>query len=306
MRCWRSPGRRTEAAIPGKIEGVDRPNGESETMSRVQHSKLSRRLAWAAATAVLLALPTAPPAQAQGFFFLFGNPSPYEIERQLEAAGYVVTAPLTLRGDVYLADVVVRGEGPERLVIDAQSGRIVERYRGRADRWREAAAPPPSAWSDDPRLWNGPRPPADIGPDVAPPDAFEPPQPNVLETPKAETPKAKPKTAETKSKWTPKPAPVANVNNPPPAAVVPPPAATTPPAPPPAVSSSPAAAPASPSPAQSAAAVPASSAPAAPPSPAPSIEAAKADAPSVAKPPPPAPAPTKSKAVNDIPVTPLD
>ncbi len=269
-------------------------------MSRVQHSKPSRRLGWAAAALVLLALPMA--ARAQGFFFLFGSPSPYEIERRLEAAGYALTGPLTLRGDVYLADVVVRGEGPERLVVDAQSGRIIERYRGRADRWREAAAPPPSAWGDDPRLWNGPRPPAEIGPDVAPPDAFEPPQPNVLETPKAETPKAKPKTVETKPKWTPKPAPVANVNNPPPAAVVPPPAATTPAAPPPAVLSSPAVAPASPSPAPSAAAAPASSAPAAPPS----IEAAKVDAPSVARPPPPAPAPAKSKAVNDIPVTPLD
>jgi hypothetical protein len=271
-------------------------------MSRVQHSKPSRRLGWAAAALVLLALPQA--AQAQGFFFLFGNPSPYEIERRLEAAGYVVTGPLTLRGDVYLADVVVRGEGPERLVIDAQSGRIVERYRGHDDRWREAAAPPPSAWSDDPRQWNGPRPPAAIGPDAAPPDAYEPPQPNVLETPKAETPKPKPKAAETKPKWIPKPAPVANVNNPPPAAVVTPPAARTPAAPPPAVSSSPAAAPASPSPAPSAAAAPASPAPAASPSPA--IEAAKADAPSVVKPPPPAPAPAKPKAVNDIPVTPLD
>ena len=117
-------------------------------MSRVQHSKPSRRLGWAAAALVLLALPTA--AQAQGFFFLFGSPSPYEIERRLEAAGYVLTGPLTLRGDVYLADVVARGEGPERLVIDAQSGRIVERYRGRADRWREAAAPPPSAWGERP------------------------------------------------------------------------------------------------------------------------------------------------------------
>jgi hypothetical protein len=246
-------------------------------MSRVQHSKPSRRLGWAAAALVLLALPTA--ARAQGFFFLFGSPSPYEIERRLDAAGYVLTGPLTLRGDVYLADVVARGEGPERLVIDAQSGRIVERYRGRADHWREAAAPPPSAWGEDPRLWNGPRPPAEIGPDVAPPDAFEPPQPNVLETPRA-----KPKTAETKPKWTPKPAPVAKLNNPPPAAVVPPPAA-----PPPAVSSSPAAAPASPSPAPAAA---------------PPIEAAKADAPSLVK--PLAPASAKSKAVNDIPVTPLD
>jgi hypothetical protein len=304
MRCWRWPERRNEAAIRAKIEGVDRPHGESETMSRVQHSKLSRRLAWAAATSVLLALPTAAPAPAQGFFFLFGSPSPYEIERQLAAAGYVVTDPLTLRGDVYLADVVVRGEGPERLVIDARSGRIVERYRGRADRWREASAPPPSGWGNDPSLWNGPRPPASISPDIAPPDAFTPPKPDALETPKA-----KPKSADVKPKPAPKPSPVANVNNPPPAAV-PPPVAKIPAAPPPVVSS-PAAAPASPSPAPSAAAAPASPAPAAaaPPSPAPSIEAAKADAPSPAKPSPPpasAAAPVKSKAVNDIPVTPLD
>jgi hypothetical protein len=267
-------------------------------MSRVQHSKPSRRWGWAAAALVLSALPTAAPAQAQGFFFLFGNPSPYEIERRLAAAGYVLTGPLTMRGDVYLADVVVRGEGPERLVIDAQSGRIVERYRGRADRWREAAAPPPSEWGDDPRLWNGPRPPAPIGPDVAPPDSFEPAKPSVLESPKADASKPRPKAAETKPKATPKPAPVANVNNPPPAAVVSAPAAPA--------SASPAAAPASPSPAPSAAAAPASPAPAASPSPAPSVEAAKVDAPSVAKPPPPAAAPVKSKAVNDIPVTPLD
>jgi hypothetical protein len=271
-------------------------------MSRVQHSKPSRRLAWAAAALVLLALPTAAPASAQGFFFLFGGPSPYEIERQLAAAGYLVTSPLTLRGDVYLVDVVVRGEGPERLVLDAHSGRIVERYRGRADRWREAAAPPPSAWGDDPSQWNAPRPPTAIGPAAAPPpDAFAPPKPDVLEAPK----EAKPRIVETKPKPTPKPTPVANVNNPPPAAVVPPLAAKPPAAPPAAVSSSPAAAPLSPNPAPSAAAAPASPAPAAPPSPA--IEAAKTDAPGVAKPlPPSAAAPAKSKVVNDIPVTPLD
>ena len=272
-------------------------------MSRVQHSKPSRRLAWAAAAVVLLALPTAAPASAQGFFFLFGGPSPYEIERQLAAAGYLVTSPLTLRGDVYLADVVVRGEGPQRLVIDAHSGRIVERYRGHADRWREAAAPPPSAWGDDPGPWNAPRPPSAIGPAAAPPpDAFAPPRPDVFEAPR----EAKPKIVETKPKPkpTPKPTPVANVNNPPPAAVVPPPAAKTPAAPPPTVSSSPAAAPASPNPASSAVAAPAS--PAAAASPSPAIEAAKTDAPSAGKPPSSAPAPAKSKAVNDIPVTPLD
>ena len=260
-------------------------------MARVQHSKPQRRWGWAVAAA-LLALPTA--AEAQGLFFLFGNPSPYEIERRLEASGYIVTGPLTMRGDVYLADVIVRGEGPERLVIDARSGAIVERFRGRPERWREAAAPPPPAWSDDPSLWNGPRPPAAIGPDNGPPDAFEPSPgqgPRVLEAPKA----ARPKAAETKPKWTPKPAaPVANVANPPPAVVNPVPAHAAPVAPPPA------------SPTPSASALPASPTPAAASSPAPSLAAAKTEpAPAVVKP-PPAPTAKPSKAVNDIPVTPLD
>jgi hypothetical protein len=272
-------------------------------MSRVQNSKPSRRWGWTAAALILLALPAT--AQAQGFFFLFGSPSPYEIERRLAASGYVLTGPLTMRGDVYLADVIVRGEGAERLVIDAQSGRVVERYRGRADRWREAAVPPPpSGWSDDPRLWDGPRPPAAIGPDAAPPDSYEPARPNVLEAPKADSLKPKPKAADIKPKWTPKPpAPVANVNNPPPAAVLPASVTTTPVAPPPAAASSPAAVPPAPSPSPTAASAPAS--PVAAP-PAPSVAAAKADAPPVAKPPPAASAPAKGKAVNDIPVTPLD
>ncbi len=153
-------------------------------MSWVYDSKPSRRWGWAATAAVLLAAPTA--AQAQGLFFLFGNPSPYEIERRLDADGYVVTGPLTMRGDVYVADVMVRGEGPERLVIDARNGAILERFRGRPDRWREAAAPPQPAWSDDPSLWTGPRPPASIGPPGRPPDAFEPTTPNVLEAPQAD------------------------------------------------------------------------------------------------------------------------
>lgn len=275
-------------------------------MSRVQISKPSRRWGWTAAALILLALPAT--AQAQGFFFLFGSPSPYEIERRLAASGYMLTGPLTMRGDVYLADVIVRGEGPERLVIDAQSGRVMERYRGgRADRWREAAAPPPpSGWNDDPRLWDGPRPPAAIGPDAAPPDLYQPARPNVLELPKADSAKSKSKAAETKPKWTPKPpAPVANVNNPPPAAVIPTPAATTPVAPPPTAASAPAASPPAPSPAPTAAAAPAS--PAAAVAPPPPVTAAKADAPSVvAKPTPAVVAPAKGKAVNDIPVTPLD
>jgi hypothetical protein len=254
-------------------------------MDRVPRRKPSRRLGWTFAAA-LLALPTA--AQAQGLFFLFGNPSPYEIERRLEASGYVLTGPLAMRGDVYLADVLARGEGPERLVIDARNGAILERFRGRPERWREAAAPPQPAWSDDPTLWSGPRPPAAIGPDGRPPDAFEPPPPGprFLEAPKA----AKPRSAQIKPR--PKPSPVANVANPPPAA--------------------PRAAPAPVAPAATDSAPGANGARAKALTPAPPVEAAKADAPaSAVKPPPPpalpAAAPVKpSNAVNDIPVTPLN
>jgi len=272
-----------QASIFSEVEGpVGRPL-EFEAMSWVQHARSLRRLKWATAAVALVAFSAA--AEAQGFFFFFGDPSPYEIERQLAASGYTLNGPLIQRGDVYVADAMVRGEGPERLVIDVHSGRVLERYRGRGARWREAAAPP-AGWSDDPSTWNGPRPPAAIAPDGGPPDMFAP-RPNGLEPIKP-----KPKGAEVKPKpaATPKPAPspVANVANPTPAA-----AASSPEATPPASPSSAAGA-----------------APTAPTTPAPSLEAAaKGDAEGAAKPPPAgagAPAPAKSNTVNDIPVTPLD
>ncbi len=68
--------------------------------------KLRRFAHFAAAAAVLLAI--SPAAKAQGLFSFFGGgPSPYEIERRLDAGGYTLTGPLVRRGDVYLADVVV-------------------------------------------------------------------------------------------------------------------------------------------------------------------------------------------------------
>ena len=89
-----------------------------------------------AAIAALLAV--APAARAQGLFSLFSAPSPYDIERRLDASGYELTGPLVRRGNVWLADVVVSGRGdPERLVIDPQSGRIIERFRIRPARWRQ-------------------------------------------------------------------------------------------------------------------------------------------------------------------------
>ena len=122
---------------------------------------MPRRLArFAAAAAVLLAV--SPAAKAQGLFSFFsGAPSSYEIERRLDAGGYTLTGPLVRRGDVYLADVVAGRGDFERLVIDAQTGRIIERFRARPARWRDAG--PRNGDQDEPDRWEpAPRPPAEL------------------------------------------------------------------------------------------------------------------------------------------------
>jgi hypothetical protein len=258
-------------------------------MTANPHRHTSRWAGRAAVAVLLLAAPGA--ANAQGLFSIFGGgggPSSYEIERELAESGYELTGPLILRGDVYVADVIVRGEGPERLIVDPQSGRILQRFRTRGDRWREAAAPP-DAWGDDPRQWNGPRPPADISPSGQPPDDWVPSAPKSISPVEVETPRVAPKKVEAK----PKPTPVANAVNPP--VVQPTPAAPAKAAAPALVKVTPTLAPT-----PAASATPASS-------PAPSLQAVKADTPSApVKPPTAAPTPSKTKAVNDIPVTPLD
>jgi hypothetical protein len=270
-------------------------------------ARTPRRLAHlAAAAAVLLAL--SPAAKAQGLFSFFGGgPSSYEIERRLEAGGYGLIRPLVRRGDVYLADVASgRGE-VERLVIDAETGRIVQRIPAARARWRDAAPRPWDPEQSD--AWGSPpRPPADFdrggsGDALDLPGARQEPRapagdqfargdrgdeapapviitgrgggratsPDLIEKPKAKPSEAKRKTAA--------PAPAAKAAAPPEPASV----AGTPPE--------------------------ANGAPAANPP----LEAAKADAPTsvaAAKSAPPEtpnpPAPTNSRAVNDLPVTPLD
>jgi hypothetical protein len=256
---------------------------------------LRRAAHLAAAVAVLLAL--SPAAKAQGLFSFFGGgPSSGDIERRLEASGYELTHPLIRRGDVYLADVAVgRGE-VERLVIDAENGRIVERFPAG---WRRPRDVAPPAWDPEPFDARDlpPRPPADIDrggsgdaldlPDprlepraptsdriarsdepLAPPvnlsrSAARPTSPDSLEKPK-------PKPSEAKHKTT---APASAVKA----------AALTPPEANGALAANP--------PPRAAAADPPGS-------------VAAAGAPPAEG--PAAPAPTKSKAVNDLPVTPLD
>jgi hypothetical protein len=117
---------------------------------RVRAANRWRKASWAAAAVLLL---MAPAAKAQSFFGVF-EPSPRQIVRGLVDAGYDLRSDLVRRGDVYVVDVASFEGDDQRLVIDARSGRIVERFPGRGMRWRARNAD--DAWDE------APRPPADI------------------------------------------------------------------------------------------------------------------------------------------------
>ena len=77
-------------------------------------------------------------AEAQ-WFPPVGAASPAEIAERLRAQGYVLTAPLLRKDTIYLADVTVGPGGHERLVIDAWSGEILQRFVGRPGAWKQGA-----------------------------------------------------------------------------------------------------------------------------------------------------------------------
>ena len=57
----------------------------------------------------------------------------------IQASGYRLTGPVVRHGAVYLADVLGRQNDPERLIIDAQEGRLLQRFPAAAAR-RQATA----------------------------------------------------------------------------------------------------------------------------------------------------------------------
>ncbi len=99
---------------------------------------------------------------------------PSEIEWNLNAQGYVLRAPLMRRPGIYLADVSAGPAGYQRLIIDARSGRILERFPAPGRMWGPALAsrgeefgePPPSGmggprsgeFSDAPQPARAPKP----------------------------------------------------------------------------------------------------------------------------------------------------
>ena len=89
-----------------------------------------RRFAPRAALAAAFALIGAGSAGAQ-WLPPVGAAPPGEIAQRLSASGYTLVGPLRRSQTVYLADVVGGPEGRERLVIDAWSGEILQRFVAR-------------------------------------------------------------------------------------------------------------------------------------------------------------------------------
>ena len=122
-------------------------------MSNVSSRFVRRPTLGACAIAAGLALFSASAAQAQLFNFLFGDGlRSSQVERMLEIRGMQPLGPISRNGRVYVADVALSGGRSERLIIDAYDGRILERYRLGPRYYGDLAAP---------------RPPSDIGAEVA-------------------------------------------------------------------------------------------------------------------------------------------
>ena len=266
----------------------------------------------AAALVLTLSL-SAPAARAEGLFSAFFDPSPERVVIQLERSGYQIRSALLRRGDVYVCDVVDARGRPQRLVVDARDGRILERFVA-----RPSAYPGPRAYAlrDDPPP---DYPPGTLRPLVDVPltpqrgfplDSSPAPLPELhatnrsgptIEAPtlpdgSADKPKPKPKPHMARPKPTPSPTPTSEANAAPGATqpAAPQPLATTPAIPTP----SPSAAPAAAAPTSPATAAPAPVAEAQPPAAAPAPVKPAEVKPAEAKP--------GKKPINDLPVDPLN
>src|SRR5271165_2142547 len=100
-----------------------------------------RRLSARAGLAALLGIAAISGARAQ-FFAPMGAVTPGEIAQRLQAEGFVLTGPLRRNDTVYIADVNAGPEGRERLVIDAWSGEILQRFVPRQRSWRPGVGGP--------------------------------------------------------------------------------------------------------------------------------------------------------------------
>ena len=95
---------------------------------------LSRSLA-GSALGGLIAFSFVPAATAQWLPPPWRAAFPGDIERSLEARGYVLAAPLLRRPGVYIADVNAGPGGYQRLIVDARNGQILESFPASGRIW---------------------------------------------------------------------------------------------------------------------------------------------------------------------------
>ena len=88
----------------------------------------------------LIAFSFVPPATAQWLPPPWRAAFPGDMERSLEARGYVLTAPLLRRPGIYIADVSAGPAGYRRLIIDARSGQILESFPASRRMWESSLA----------------------------------------------------------------------------------------------------------------------------------------------------------------------
>ncbi len=122
---------------------------------RVRMTGTVRRCLAGSALCGLIVLTAAPAAMAQWLPPWRGAP-PGLVEQRLEAQGYMLIAPLQRRPRIYVADVSAGPAGYQRLIIDAWTGDILQRFVAPARRWGpqlaerggEFAAPPPPGFPE--------------------------------------------------------------------------------------------------------------------------------------------------------------
>jgi hypothetical protein len=139
---------------------------ELEAMT-VRMKEALRRCLAGLALGGFIAFTSVPAAMAQ-WLRPWPAASPGDIEQRLEAQGYLLIAPLHRRPMVYLADVSAGPGGYQRLVIDAWSGAILQRFVVPPRRWGPVFAMREGGFAE-------PLPPGAAGP---PPGGGYPAMPN--------------------------------------------------------------------------------------------------------------------------------
>jgi hypothetical protein len=109
-------------------------------LARLALAALPTLAAAAGANAQWLPPMAASPHEYVQWFPPLGAASPNEIAERLRAEGFVLVGPLHRNDTVYLVDVNAGSAGRERLVIDAWSGEILQRFVPRSPSSRPGAA----------------------------------------------------------------------------------------------------------------------------------------------------------------------